>query len=162
MPKRAGRPLKLPKASGRVPLSMRVTPAVRKKLERSAAKKGRSISQEAEIRLEQSFDREGHLILSYGDRWAYVLFSKGDLWIVLGHDPRDPLRGRDPSVLDLDAFKAFRDDHVVVLSTEVPEDLLRLRNFLAGAGYPWDTSHEAIEGVVQQWMELQMDIKRGK
>ena len=36
------------------------------------------------------------------------------------------------SVLDFDDFKAFRDDHVVVLSTEVPEDLLRLRNFLLG------------------------------
>ena len=77
MPKPVRRPRKLPKAAARVPLSMRVTPAVRKKLERAALKRGRSISQEAEIRLEQSFDREGHLILSYGDRWAYVPVPKG-------------------------------------------------------------------------------------
>ena len=67
MSKRMGRPTKRPKPGTRVPLSMRVTPAVRKKLERAALKRGRSISQEAEIRLEQSFDREGHLILGYGD-----------------------------------------------------------------------------------------------
>ena len=129
---------------------MRVTPDVRKKLERAAARRGRSISQEAEIRLEQSFDREGHLILSYADRWAYVLFAKGDLWIVLGHDPRDP------------DFRALREDHVVVLSTEVPEDLKRLRNFLGGAGYPWDASDEAIEEAGQQWIQQQIDISRGK
>ena len=45
----------------RMPLSLRVTPAVRKRLDRLAAASGRSISQEAELRLEQSFSNEALL-----------------------------------------------------------------------------------------------------
>src|SRR6476659_11251968 len=100
MSKRMGRPTKRPKPGTRVPLSMRVTPAVRKKLERAALRRGRSISQEAEIRLEQSFDREGHLILSRNDIWSSVFTPSlrtifpddseyAELWVILGDKPHD-------------------------------------------------------------------------
>jgi hypothetical protein len=128
-----------------VPLSMRVTPAVRKKLERAAVKRGRSISQEAEIRLEQSFDREGHLILGYGDIWAYVLIAKGNIWLSLGNDPRD--------------FP--EEEHTIVLEIE-PEDLKRFRNYFSGAPFPYDYSNKEIEDAGDLWIQQQIDIKRGK
>jgi uncharacterized protein YjbJ (UPF0337 family) len=56
--KRIGRPTKPPKAGERVTLGLRVTPEIKNKLEKVAIEKGRSLSQEAEFRLERSFDRE--------------------------------------------------------------------------------------------------------
>src|SRR3954447_19596048 len=50
--KRVGRP---PDPVQRVPLSLRVTPDVKKQLDTAAKQSGRSQSQEAEFRLEQSF-----------------------------------------------------------------------------------------------------------
>jgi hypothetical protein len=41
-----------------VTLGLRVTADLKRKLEKDAVKSGRSLSQEAEIRLEQSYDRE--------------------------------------------------------------------------------------------------------
>ena len=55
MPKRLGRPTKAPKPGTRVPLSFRVTAGVRQQLEETAIANGRSLSQEAELRLEESF-----------------------------------------------------------------------------------------------------------
>ena len=48
--KRIGRPTKPPEAGERVPLGLRVTPEMKKRLERAAIRKGRSLSQEAEMR----------------------------------------------------------------------------------------------------------------
>jgi uncharacterized protein (DUF1778 family) len=42
----------------RYPLNMRTTKEIRERLERAAAKSGRSLAQEVEYRLERSFDRE--------------------------------------------------------------------------------------------------------
>jgi hypothetical protein len=54
--KRIGRPTKPPVEGERVPLGLRVTAAAKRKLEEAAIKSGRSISQEAELRIERSFD----------------------------------------------------------------------------------------------------------
>jgi hypothetical protein len=51
--KRRGRPVKAPVEGDRIPLSLRVTADLKRKLEQSAG--GRSLSQEAEYRLERSF-----------------------------------------------------------------------------------------------------------
>jgi TraY domain len=56
--RRRGRPPKAVQDATRVPLSFRVTPAVRARLEKAALKNGRSLSHEAEFRLEQSFAAE--------------------------------------------------------------------------------------------------------
>jgi hypothetical protein len=55
MNKRVGRPVKPAPESGRVALSLRVTAPMKAALEEEATKNGRSLSQEAEMRLEQSF-----------------------------------------------------------------------------------------------------------
>jgi hypothetical protein len=61
----------------RVPLSMRITPRVRQRLEAQAAETGQSITQQAEFRLEQSFERqdllEQALVLAYGPQFAGLL-----------------------------------------------------------------------------------------
>jgi hypothetical protein len=58
MTSRLGRPLKKPKRGARNPLGLRVTAELKNKLDRAAALSGRSQSQEAELRLEHSFQRE--------------------------------------------------------------------------------------------------------
>ena len=55
--KRRGRPTKPPVEGTRVMLGLRVTANIKRKLEAAAIESGRSLSQEAEFRLEQSFER---------------------------------------------------------------------------------------------------------
>jgi hypothetical protein len=54
--KRMGRPTKPAVEGTRVSLGLRVTAEVKNKLEEAAIKSGRSISQEAELRIERSFE----------------------------------------------------------------------------------------------------------
>jgi|RhiMetdeSRZDD1v2_1073273.scaffolds.fasta_scaffold1991056_2 hypothetical protein len=56
--RRVGRPTKAPKSGERVPLGLRVTADIKRKLDAAAEKSGRSQSQEAELRIEQSFSRD--------------------------------------------------------------------------------------------------------
>lgn len=56
--KRIGRPTKAPKSGERVPLGLRVTAETKRKLDAAAKKAVRSQSQEAEFRLEQSFNHD--------------------------------------------------------------------------------------------------------
>ena len=56
--KRIGRPTKTPRAGERVSLGLRVTAKIKRRLDKAAERSGRSQSQEAELRLEQSFARE--------------------------------------------------------------------------------------------------------
>jgi hypothetical protein len=67
MGKRLGRPMKPPTPGQRVPLGLRTTAETKRKLEAAAIESGRSISQEAELRLEQSFERE--FVLKSLQRW---------------------------------------------------------------------------------------------
>lgn len=68
-----------PKDEKRIPLSMRITPSVRKSLVAAAATSGRSITQEAELRLEYSLRDERvldeALELAYGPINADFLLS---------------------------------------------------------------------------------------
>lgn len=69
-----GRP---PLAGERIPLGLRVTKETKQKLDRAAHASGRSQSQEAELRLEQSFNSTSALFdaldLAYGRRWTGLL-----------------------------------------------------------------------------------------
>jgi hypothetical protein len=71
-----------PKDQKRVPLSMRVTPAVREQLVSIAAESGRSITQEAEIRLERSLRTEYLLIqcldIAFGQENTHLLYTLGN------------------------------------------------------------------------------------
>jgi hypothetical protein len=58
MNKRMGRPTKAPKADERVSLGLRVTADIKRRLDEAAERSGRSQSQEAEFRLERSFERQ--------------------------------------------------------------------------------------------------------
>ncbi len=57
---RPGRPTEKPGQKKRVPLNMRTTPDTRNRLKAAADKSGRSMVQEVEFRIEQSFMREDH------------------------------------------------------------------------------------------------------
>jgi hypothetical protein len=137
----------------RYPLNMRTTKSVRERLERAAAKSGRSLAQEVERRLERSLDLDEHLVVAHGDMWAPILVAKEDeLWAMLGDDPRDfPVPEGDPP----------HAEHLVVLNIE-PGDLKRLRNYFSGAPYPWDYSSAEIKEAGERWVEQQIDLKRGK
>ena len=50
--------MKPPVSGERVPLGLRVTADMKRQIEAAAIESGRSISAEAELRLEQSFERE--------------------------------------------------------------------------------------------------------
>ena len=68
MPARA----KLPPGEGkRTPLNMRTTRGLRERLGREAADSGRSLAQEVEFRLDQSFRDEDALIEAFGGRDTY-------------------------------------------------------------------------------------------
>jgi TraY domain len=78
---RRGRPGRTPRPGERVALSLRVTPDAKAKLDRAATENGRSQSQEAELRLERSFQDEDLLpqvlSLAFGERLAAILLAIG-------------------------------------------------------------------------------------
>jgi hypothetical protein len=86
--KRMGRPLKAPEPGKRMSLGLKVTPQIKEKLDRAARENGRTQSQEAEIRLEQSFNAEDRVWQSlearFGARQAGLLLMIGDLMRMAG------------------------------------------------------------------------------
>jgi hypothetical protein len=83
MPRRAATVVgQEPLAGKRYPLGMRVSHDIRTKLEEAANASGRSLTAEAEHRLEDSFRREQSaldaLSLKYGDRFGRVLIAAAD------------------------------------------------------------------------------------
>jgi TraY domain len=70
-----------PTVGKRMSLGLRVTPEMKRKLDVAAEKSGRSQSQEAELRLERSFDRNdllGEVLsLAFGERLAGLLILTG-------------------------------------------------------------------------------------
>ena len=81
MPRRVGRPIKEPDPGERAALSLRVRPLIKKRLEDEAELNGRSLSQEAEFRLEHTFDRQTLLkevmTLGFGEDWGRFLLYWG-------------------------------------------------------------------------------------
>jgi len=73
--RRVGRPTRPPRPGERVTLGLRVSADMKRKLEKDAVKNGRSLSQEAEFRLERSYDRDEiftHLALFKDDLRAGI------------------------------------------------------------------------------------------
>ncbi len=79
--KRLGRPKRKPKPGERVPLGLRVTAETKQRLDDAAEQSGRSQSQEAELRLERSFERQDVadevLTATYGRELAGLLTVLG-------------------------------------------------------------------------------------
>jgi uncharacterized protein (DUF1778 family) len=76
-----------PTVGERVSLGLRVTPEMKRQLDTAAEQSGRSQSQEAELRLEHTFDRQGLLsevlVLRYGTTIAADLMWLGEIMKVL-------------------------------------------------------------------------------
>lgn len=81
--RRGGWPARELRPGERVPMSFRVTPEFKRMLDDASAKSGKSLSQEVEARLEQSFRDEQHLEqaleLIYGKALAGILTILGDV-----------------------------------------------------------------------------------
>jgi hypothetical protein len=125
---------------------------MKRRLEAAAIKKGRSLSQEAELRLERTLDMGRHLIISRGDYWSPIFLAKGELWVPLGDDPRDfPIPADEPE----------HQEHWVRLRID-DEDLGRLWNALNGAPWPYRASNKKNENAGDRRQQKQDEIKRGK
>jgi hypothetical protein len=86
-----GRPRKRqPKSGERVSLGLRVTPSMKATLDAKAKAGGRSQSQEAELRIEQTFAEEKSLIealnFNYGPELAFVMQTIGEAMKLAGAD----------------------------------------------------------------------------
>jgi hypothetical protein len=132
--KRVGRPVVEAEPGERAGLSLRVTPEVKKRLELAAEKHGRSLSQEAEFRLERSLYIEQHMMLTHGDGWAPV------------------------AALGLGGLLIMLDDGVVALKVN-KEDLKRLRDFFRGAPHP---IHRFREDGEEEWLPLDIREEKNK
>ena len=79
--RRTGRPLKSPTPGTRMSLGLKVTAETKARLDKAARETGRTQSQEAELRLQRSFEREDLLPqvlkLAYGDKPAELLMQVG-------------------------------------------------------------------------------------
>lgn len=99
--KRTGRPAKTAQAGQRVSLGLKVTAEIKNRLDEAAGKNGRTQSQEAELRLERSFDRDDLLAeilnMRYGPDFAPVIYLIAEAMAGAGsfasavneNDPRD-------------------------------------------------------------------------
>jgi hypothetical protein len=81
-PRRAGRPLKTPEPGARASLGLKVTGDIKQRLDAAARANGRTQSQEAEARLERSFQDElllpQLLDMAYGRQTAGLLLLIGE------------------------------------------------------------------------------------
>jgi predicted transcriptional regulator len=81
--KRGGWPKRTPEPGERVSMSFRVTPEFKAKLDRAAKKSGRSLAQEIELRLEQTFHEERHLVdaleMVFGRQEGGLMLAIGNL-----------------------------------------------------------------------------------
>src|SRR5262245_19190577 len=106
---RVGRPPMTPQAGQRVSLGLKVTPEVKTRLDLAARHTGRTQSQEAELRLERSFEREDLLsevlALHFGRQLAGILIAVG-----LGMDGAGRLKQTNPFERDW-MDKRDRFDH---------------------------------------------------
>jgi hypothetical protein len=107
-----GRPRREPEPGERVSLGLRVTPDMKRRLDEAAAKSGRSQSQEAELRLERSFDYEKGLIIRHGEVWSPVLLNPRtcELTLHVGGDLKEPVVTLKVSRKDLARFLEYFEE----------------------------------------------------
>jgi len=115
-----------PTVGERVPLGLRVTPDLKRKLDAAAEQSGRSQSQEAELRLEHTFDRQGLLsevlTLTYGKEIAVDLMWAGAVMKLHRQGWESP------------GSKEFRDFMIATMrSNTPPPDALSISRRVAAA-----------------------------
>jgi hypothetical protein len=105
--RKKGRPRAVaPKSGERVPLGLRVTANLKRNLDRAAERSGRSQSQEAEMRLERSFERDSQIEATWGSREIHAI--AGLLGAVM-YDALLPHLKANPSARLLQNPAAFGD-----------------------------------------------------
>ena len=108
----------------RIPLSMRITPQIRERLVAGAEINGRSITQEAEFRLEQSFGQQSLfdevLDLAYGPRVAAFLRLIGRILTDTGPHAAYKKTGKLETAINWisDAFAFDQAEKAVLLALE--------------------------------------------
>ena len=137
-PKRVGRPPKQPVSGERVSLGLRVTAELKSALDNAAARSGRSQSQEAELRLQNSLESDKHLMLVQGHRATPVVFHEEQMLIPVGYGSVAlSISFQDRK----DLLDYFRDQYPL----PEPEYL-----------------DEEIEEQGDRFMQMQRDIEKGK
>jgi predicted transcriptional regulator len=118
--RRRGRPARTPEPGERVPMSFRVTPAFKAKLDRAADESGRSLMQEIELRLEQSLDHERHLLgaleLGFGRQAA-------GLMLAIGYVIKAAERPGIGSLSDPEVFREIVESINLLLQAIDPDDV---------------------------------------
>jgi hypothetical protein len=139
-------PKRSPKPGERFQVGIRVTPEVKNRLDEAAARTGRSQSQEAEFRLEHSFDRENVLVdaltMAFGNRKTTALLLLVGLALERGaHDALVMLERitARPSTAEhwtsnAIAFDAALEAAYTVLEAARPGDFKLLHNVGTGVG----------------------------
>ena len=136
--KRVGRPPKPPVSGERVSLGLRVTAEVKRHLDEAAVRSGRSQSQEAEWRLQNSLETDEHLMLVQGHRATPVVFHEGKMLIPVSYEAVSvPISFSDRARI-LDYFREQYDELE--------------RKYL----------DEEIEEAGERYMRMQRDIEEGK
>ena len=123
--KRTGRPAKKPKPGSRVSLGLKVTAQMKELLDAQAKLSGRTQSQEAEFRLEQTFWQEEllprALRLAYGKTLAGVLLTLGETIKLVGQLAQYSLATPNILATPIDEKEQFKftswEDHPVVVRT---------------------------------------------
>jgi hypothetical protein len=134
LPVLLGRPRRQPELRERVQLSLRVTPHVKGRLDLAALLSGRSQSMEAEMRIEQSFDREDLLsevlVLAYGRSLARLLLIMGNVMVAVGRrsqlarlEKGHPRNASDDWALDEGPYQEALRAALRVLDTVRPDQL---------------------------------------
>jgi hypothetical protein len=155
-PKQAGRPTREAKPREKSTLSLRVTPTLKTRLDDAGKQKGRNLSQEAELRLENSFrDADAFdqvMTLLYGPTLAVALVIVGRAVLEISRYAPFPQSWTDHANLIDEAawaagkvFAAFGlgvdppDDRIAVAKMIVAELLAAVRNpeQAAPALQPW-------------------------
>jgi TraY domain-containing protein len=142
---RPGRKPKAPNPGQRASLGLKVTPEIKRKLDLAAQANGRTQSQEAEVRLENSFRDErlmvDAMVLVYGRRLTGLLLELGDLLSEVGRHVGFEVTGSlvaaenwlsDPKAYD-EAVKAAMD---LLEALRPPGAILPMRNMTAPPGTP--------------------------
>jgi len=166
---RRGRPKKGEELGERVPLGLRVTPETKRRLDVASFNTGRSLSQEAEIRLERSFYiqdlLEDALQMKYGQRVAGLIMAIGmtientimNCTVLGAADPTAPIRfDNEKQVLDPNTYEEITKAIPTILEALRPQGVIDPHNTArkTAEGYGWksigETAARAIEDTLRE------------
>jgi hypothetical protein len=161
-PTRIGRPTKPAPAGERIPIGLRVTSEMKTRLDTVAQQSGRSFSQEVELRLERSLEREDLLpqvlSLAYGRKMAglfmmlgYVMRIAASLRFEAGRFVRRPVP--DDWLESPEAFAQVAQSTIAVLNafpsanTSANRGMNFVHRTVNRHGFAWRIALDVVHGV---------------